>query len=230
MVGREYFLVTHIYTCFLSPLYQLLEGRDVGKKEPLWKPGHAYEGKDLASQFDIKKGVDLFKKPESSEESEDEEEAPRQEEEEEGGSLDRRERKRLKKEEKKRKKEQKKEKKKKKHKHEEEEGATRGRDRREDQGKGPGASTSSDVPSKSFWGSNLAADEAPARPPPADSAAAAAADVPSWRGRLDPTKRPQPGGRGQPFRGGGSGGSMFGKAFRGGKTDTSGMGGMNRRR
>jgi len=206
-----------------------LEGQDVDKKEPLWKPGHAYEGKDLASEFDIKKGVDLFKRPESSgQSSEDEEEvvvAGDDDEEEDGDdgrgdTLSGKEKKRLKKEEKKRKKEEKKEKKKRKRKREEE-GDNRDGDMEKEADDGRGPATSTD---KSFWGADLA--EAPAAPVAAD----AVSDVPSWRGRLDPTRKAPTGGRGGMPGRGGRGGSMFGKAFRGGRTDTSGIGGMNRRR
>ncbi|KAG7399086.1 hypothetical protein PHYBOEH_009776 [Phytophthora boehmeriae] len=39
------------------------EGED-DKRKPRGLPGHAYEGKELASEFDIQKGVDVFKAPE----------------------------------------------------------------------------------------------------------------------------------------------------------------------
>ena len=55
---------------------EALEQGKVPEGGPLWKPGHAYEGKEIRGEHDLSKGVDLFapKKEEGEEEEEDDSE------------------------------------------------------------------------------------------------------------------------------------------------------------
>lgn len=199
-----------------------------------WKPGHAYEGKELASEHDIKKGVDLFQKPKDSDsEEEDDEDEEEEEEDEIAGrgvedeTLSKEEKKKRKKEEKKRRKEEKKARKKEKKKRKREEG--------EHEREEPIKRREAEGADGERWEQQMDVPEALPVAPAGES----------WRGRMDPTARsaagdetgrrgppPPRGGRGFMPRGGG--GSMFGRAFvpgRGrGRADMSGIAGMNRRR
>lgn len=216
-----------------------------------WKPGHAYEGKELATEHNIKQGVDLFAPPKDSDEEASSDEESEEEVEEEigggrssdGGKMSKEEKKARKKEKKARKKEEKKRKKeeKKRHRDEEDKGEKKRHREEEDKGGRGDKRRREDEDSRRPRGEDREKDDAPWEQvaeieplpmlPPED-------DGSSWRGRMDPSMKGSEGrGIGRGGGGGGrggprGGGSMFGRAYSGNnkRSDMSGIAGMNRRR
>lgn len=90
---------------------RLEAGEDGGGGEPRWKPGHAYEGKELVGGHDLSKGVDLFALAQEGEVDAEEDGLVSSGNEEEDAWLDDREEKLRRREKKRRKKEEKREKK-----------------------------------------------------------------------------------------------------------------------